>query len=135
MIHRINTMPRFLCRGTAVPAIVELRDDFVVESAWKLGFGHGRSTEPVLLARCPRGVLYARRESNLAGESATARVVRILFQALRAERSCSLRDRTGTSDALCARTSGAWCALYAVTLSGRKAEACGTRYGPAERTG
>jgi hypothetical protein len=99
---------RFLCRDkqvdetAAVPAIVESRDGFVVESAlaWKLGFGHGRtcptcalSAEPVFRARCPRGdlsALSARQESNFTGQSATARTVRNLFQPLRAERSCYL---------------------------------------------
>ncbi len=56
--------------------------------------GHGSldsaTDEPVLLARCPRGDLSVRRESNFTWKGATARAMRNLFQPLRTMRSCYL---------------------------------------------
>jgi hypothetical protein len=100
---------------------VESRDDSVVEFAWKLGFGHGRacpacalSAEPVQFARCPRGDLSARRESNAQPVPSSPRGEIVL----------SLRDRAGTSVALCA-----------VTLSGREDVCAAATHGTMWRAG
>ncbi len=93
MIYRINTMPVFFAgvsRRMKPQQFLLLWNSEMIPWSKVHGSLDSATAEPVLLARCPRGDLSARRESNFTGESATARAMRSLFQPHRAERSCYL---------------------------------------------